>query len=238
MTTLITSGAARPTSRRKQLPEEVAAYVREQIMAGKLVPGQFLRMEPIAEAVGVSITPVREGLVSLSGEGFVTAVPRRGVMVAAFTREDVRDLFWAQGQLAGELAARAAKRITENELAQLSEVQRQSEAAIRSGNVALIGELGPQFHRIINHAARSERLARLLGSLVKQLPGDFYASLEAHGDTSAHAHADIFAAISQRDAKRARRLIMNHFTDSSNVVIKMLEDRRLLTETASPIESS
>jgi DNA-binding GntR family transcriptional regulator len=78
MTTLITSGAARPTSRRKQLPEEVAAYVREQIMAGKLVPGQFLRMEPIAEAVGVSITPVREGLVSLSGEGFGTSARIHG----------------------------------------------------------------------------------------------------------------------------------------------------------------
>jgi DNA-binding GntR family transcriptional regulator len=230
MTTLISSGATRRVSRRKQLPEEVAAYVRDQIMAGNLVPGQFLRMEPIAEAVGVSITPVREGLVSLSSEGFVTAVPRRGFMVAAFTREDVRDLFWAQGQLAGELAARAAKRITEDELAELAAVQSRNEAAIASGDVAAIGELGPQFHRIINRAARSGRLARLLGNMVKQLPGDFYASLEAHADTASPAHADIYDAISRRDAKRARRLTMNHFADSSNIVIKMLEDRRLLTD--------
>jgi DNA-binding GntR family transcriptional regulator len=43
---------------RTQLPEEVAGYLREQIMAGNLPPGQFIRLEPIAEAVGVSITPV------------------------------------------------------------------------------------------------------------------------------------------------------------------------------------
>jgi DNA-binding GntR family transcriptional regulator len=229
MATLISTGTAR-TTRRKQLPEEVAVYVREQIMSGNLRPGQFLRMEPIAEAVGVSITPVREGLVALSSEGFVTAVPRRGFMVASFTREDVRDLFWAQAQLAGELAARAARRITDDELAQLADIQLRCEAAMSAGDVAAISELGPQFHRMINQAARSERLARLLATMVRQLPSDFYASLEAHADTSAPAHSHIFDAVSQRDAKLARRLTMNHFADSSNVVIKMLAERRLLTE--------
>ena len=61
-------------------------------------------MEPIAEAVGVSNTPVREGLLALQSEGFVRLVPRRGFVVAPFTAQDVHDLFWAQAQLAGELA--------------------------------------------------------------------------------------------------------------------------------------
>jgi DNA-binding GntR family transcriptional regulator len=47
-------------------------------------------MERIAEAVGVSNTPVREGLLSLRSEGFVELVPRRGFVVAEFTRQDVR----------------------------------------------------------------------------------------------------------------------------------------------------
>jgi len=51
--------------------------------------------------VGVSNTPVREGLLSLRSEGFVRLVPRRGFIAAPFTQQDVQDLFWAHAQLAG-----------------------------------------------------------------------------------------------------------------------------------------
>jgi DNA-binding GntR family transcriptional regulator len=74
-----------PGPRRTQLPEEVASYVRELIISGAVSPGEYLRMEPIAEAVGVSNTPVREGLLALAGEGFVRLVPRRGFVVAQFS---------------------------------------------------------------------------------------------------------------------------------------------------------
>jgi adenylate cyclase len=56
--------------RRAQLPEEAAAYIRERIISGAVKPGEFLRIEPIAEAMGISNTPVREGLLSLSSQGF------------------------------------------------------------------------------------------------------------------------------------------------------------------------
>src|SRR3984885_15969294 len=112
---------ARParSSHRQQLPEEVASYVREMIVSGEVRPGEFLRMERIAEAVGVSNTPVREGLLILRSEGLVELVPRRGFVVSPFSRQDVRDLFWAQAQLARELAARAARNISPDQLAEL-----------------------------------------------------------------------------------------------------------------------
>src|SRR2546425_280209 len=53
------SGHLGAASQRQQLTEEVAAYVRELIMSGAVRPGEFLRMERIAEAVGVSNTPDR-----------------------------------------------------------------------------------------------------------------------------------------------------------------------------------
>src|SRR3954468_16706555 len=107
------------SARSHGLPEEVAAYVRELIISGAVRPGDFLRLEPIAEAVGVSNTPVREGLLALRSEGFVRLVPRRGFVVAPFSAQDVRDLFWAQSVLAGELAARAALNITPEKIAEL-----------------------------------------------------------------------------------------------------------------------
>src|SRR5687767_3286166 len=95
--------AGNDARKRQQLPEEVATYVRGLIISGAVQPGEFLRMEPIADAVGVSNTPVREGLLALRSEGAVRLEPRRGFIVAPFSARDVHDLFWAQARLAGEL---------------------------------------------------------------------------------------------------------------------------------------
>ena len=66
--------AARPRRavRREQLSDEVAARLRTDIMTGTLRPGTFIRLDETAAALGVSITPVREALRTLRGEGMVS----------------------------------------------------------------------------------------------------------------------------------------------------------------------
>lgn len=216
--------------KRNGLADEVASYVREQIMSAHFRPGEFLRTEPIAEAVGVSITPVREGLLSLGAEGFVTLVPRRGFVVAAFTRQDIRDLFWTQGQLAGELAARAATRITEADMDRLLKLTEETQIAIEQGDTTRIGELGHQFHRTINIAAESSRLARLLAGVVKHLPNQFYASIEAHVDSAPEQHRQLIDALRAQEPERAREITLTHLVDNADYVISMLEQRGLWAE--------
>ncbi|WP_308213024.1 GntR family transcriptional regulator [Nocardia amikacinitolerans] len=203
----------------------MAAHVREQIMSGAMRPGDFLRMEPIAEAVGVSVTPVREGLLTLSNEGFVTLVPRRGFVVAAFSRQDVRDLFWAQSRLAGELAARAAQLATPQHLLRLRTLIAESAAAGEDGDTARIVALGHEFHRTVNLVADSDRLARLLAGIVQQLPNSFYASLESDAGTTATEHAELVIALELRDSPRARVLAETHIADGADFVIDALEQR-------------
>ena len=59
----------------QQLSESVASYLREQIISGKLQKGEFLRIDAIAKGLGVSTTPVREGLLMLQSESFVRLMP-------------------------------------------------------------------------------------------------------------------------------------------------------------------
>ena len=61
----------------RQLSESVATYLREQILSGQLRNGEFLRIDALAKALGVSTTPVREGLLLLQSESFVRLLPRR-----------------------------------------------------------------------------------------------------------------------------------------------------------------
>ncbi|MFD8245635.1 GntR family transcriptional regulator [Nocardia sp. NPDC059691] len=221
----------RMNSQRQQLSEDVATYVRELIISGRVRTGEFLRTEPIAEAVGVSNTPVREGLLLLSGEGFVELVPRRGFMVAAFSRQDVRDLFWAQATLAGELAGRAAKSITQRQLDHLAEVVAEQQRVMAGDNDSeRIVALGHEFHRTINLAADSRRLAMLLGSIVKQLPNRFYGNIEGHANETLHFHPAILEALQKRRVKTASTLMRDHIMSGADELIAMLERQGMWSE--------
>jgi DNA-binding GntR family transcriptional regulator len=214
-------------SKRQQLPEEVAAYVRELIFSGAVRPGEFLRMERIAEALGVSNTPVREGLLALTNQGFVVQIPRRGFVVAPFTQQDIRDLFWAQGVLAGELGARAAKKITPAQLAFLEDIVKAYDKAIAADDQATLVSLGHAFHREINLAADSIRLAMLLGSVVRTLPMQFYSTIEGGVEASHGEHPEIIMALRRRDARKTKRLMERHISFLADRLIDSLEKRGL-----------
>lgn len=215
---------------RQQLPEEVAAYVRGLIISGAVKPGEFLRLDPIAEAVGVSNTPVREGLLALRSEGFVRLVPRRGFMVEPFTQQDVLDLFWAQAKLAGELAARAAGKITPEQFTRLVAVDARHREAVATRNLDHVSELGHAFHGEINKAADSHRLALLLRTIVRQLPSTFLVGVEGQVAATGRQHRHLIAALRKHDAERARAVMEEHVLEGAKYIIETLEQRGIFAD--------
>jgi DNA-binding GntR family transcriptional regulator len=207
---------------RRQLPEEVAAFVRELIISGQIRPGEFLRLDRIADAVGVSNTPVREGLLTLRSEGFVELVPRRGFVAAAFSEQDVRDLFWVQAQLAGELAARAAGRVTPERLDRLEALVAEQDRATDEHDAERIAAVGHAFHREINLAADSRRLAFLLGAAVRQLPNRFYASIAGRVESARRDHPRLLEALHRGDAAAVGELMTSHILAGSDELIDEL----------------
>ena len=212
---------------RLQLSESVATHLREQIISGKLGKGEFLRIDAIAKALNVSTTPVREGLLLLQSESFVRLMPRRGFVVNSFSKGDLLDLFWAQASLGAELAARAAKRMSKADCAKLQELHQAHEHAVQAKDVALAARLGHQFHRSINLAADSPRLALLLGSLTKQLPHRFYASIEGQLLGALEYHPIIMNAIRMKDSEAVRSLMHRHILSGAEHLIEMLERQGL-----------
>jgi DNA-binding GntR family transcriptional regulator len=209
--------------RRRHLSDEVAAYVRDLIMSGQVRHGQFLRMERIAEDLGVSVTPVREALLSLRGEGFVTLEPRRGFMPAPLTRQDVHDLFEAQAYFAGELASRATGLLTQDDLARLEQIQQELEAASKAQDPAGIERANHRFHRHINLAARSPKTAWLLQLVVRYAPRRFYAGIQGWTQASVDDHHQILAALRSGDAEAARQAMRAHIRHAGTLLVVHLE---------------
>jgi DNA-binding GntR family transcriptional regulator len=224
------SGGARAGFARRQLSDEVASYVRELIMSGRLRPGDFIRQERIAEELELSATPVREGLLSLKGEGFVELKPRRGFVVAPLSAADVRDLFTAQALLAGELVARATARMSEADLRGLGEVHEALLAAAAAGDGEQVESLNHDFHRRINLAAGAPRLAWMLSISTKFAPRRFFASIPGWWRASAQDHAAILQAITDRDAERARAAMMKHMENAGGLLAANFDSTQAVTQ--------
>ncbi|WP_345540648.1 GntR family transcriptional regulator [Variovorax defluvii] len=212
----------RPKDVGLQLSGSVASHLREQIISGKLKSGEFLRIDSIASDLGVSTTPVREGLLLLQSESFVRLLPRRGFVVNSFSKDDLRDIFWAQAIVGAELAARAALKITKEDLAKLQQLDTEHEKAFKAGDERHV-QLGYEFHRFLNLAAGSPRLALLLGSLSRQLPNRFYASIEGQVTDTLKYHPIIIDAIRMKDAEAVRSLMFRHIMHGAEHLIQSLE---------------
>jgi DNA-binding GntR family transcriptional regulator len=220
---MIDGDADRGHSPRQQLSDEVASHVRELIMSGRLRPGQFIRQERIAEELDLSATPVREGLLSLKGEGFVQLKPRRGFVVAALSAADVRDLFTAQALLAGELVYRAAERITDDEWHELNQVHQQLRKAAAAGDGEAVELLNHDFHRRINLIAGAPRLAWMLSISTKFAPRRFFATIPGWSRASAQDHAAIIKALRDHDGERARGAMMRHMENAGQLLAANFE---------------
>ena len=210
-------------TRRLQLNDEAAGYVRELIMTGQLRPGDFIRLDEIARDLAVSTTPVREGMLALRGEGFVRLEPRRGFVVAPLSTKDIRDIFAAQATLAGELAARAATMMTSVEHDDLARLQDQLEAAAVAGEIVRLEALNHMFHRLINRAADAPKVAWLLSVGARYVPRRFYATVTGWPEASARDHAAVIASLAARDAEQARESMSGHVRHAGELLAQHLE---------------
>ena len=81
---------------RSTLRQQLADALRDEVLAGRLQPGQEFTVKEIAEQYGVSATPVREALVDLSAQGLLDAAQHRGFAVRAYSPADHRSMLQAR----------------------------------------------------------------------------------------------------------------------------------------------
>ena len=218
-----------PARRREQLSDEVAGYLRVAIMSGTLRPGTFVRLDETAAQLGVSITPVREALRPLRGEGMVQLEPNRGHMVSPFTRDDIADIFWLQGAIAAELASTAAQRATDTDIDELERVTDALDEAVATGDVAAIALAEFTFHRAFNRTTNRMKLAWFLLNAARYLPPHIYASDPQWGVEAVANHRRLVTAMRRRDVAEVVALTRSQFDDGARRLTNLLDDLGLWT---------
>jgi DNA-binding GntR family transcriptional regulator len=181
--------------------EQVRQFVRRRIFDGVLKQGQRVPQDVIAQTLGVSRIPVREALIALEREGWVTIIPHRGAFVNAIDESTVRDHYELFGLLYGFAVRRATERQGASLPRMLAPIQKRIAAA--EDDVDEMFDATIAFHRIVVTAANSPRLRSLLRQTTGIVPGNFFELVPGSGKVEKQGTAAILRAVRRQDADGA-----------------------------------
>jgi DNA-binding GntR family transcriptional regulator len=197
------------------LSKKVYRILRTRIINGNFKPGEKILEVNIAEQLGVSRTPVREALRELAAEGFVKMEPNLGMIVTDFSLEDLKEDLQIRRVLEGFAASVAAKKINQEEIAQLEEIMKKMSLIVSKSkpDVVAYSELNALFHNLVLKVCGNKRLVKICVSLNNSEHRFRIRSLRNNPQRlkySLKEHQEILEALKRKDAEQAERLSKEH----------------------------
>jgi DNA-binding GntR family transcriptional regulator len=153
----------------KSLKEQVYEYLREQMRKGEILPGSAIDMEETSKKLGVSKTPLRDALLQLETEGFVTILPRRMVVVNALTERDIRDSYEIIGALESMALLKAFDALKPPEVDRMQALNDGMRQALAANDFDLYYERNLAFHDVFLGLCGNLSLVRTVNTLKKRL---------------------------------------------------------------------
>jgi len=205
------------------LSDTVVDRLREAIVRGLFPPGNRLREEQLAEALGVSRGPIRNALLQLEREGMVVRRPNRGAMVAQLSRADLEEVYSIRVAIEPVACAWATRNAVPRDLAGMQAIIDGYSKLTTRVTVQEAADADLGFHDVIYTAARNRRLLRLWQDLRPQvyvfLLARTYVRKREFREIMIARHGQILSAISDRDEPRARTLAAEHVQTSYERVL-------------------
>ena len=151
------------------LRDVVFNTLRDAILTGKLLPGERLMENQLADKLGVSRTPVREALRMLELENLVELVPRKGAQVLDMSEKDIVDILEVRSALEGLATSLACKKMKREDLQKLKAMEADFEQAVSERNVERFVEIDEEFHDAIFESTENVKLIQMFRNLRIQL---------------------------------------------------------------------
>ena len=189
----------------KSLKEQVYEYLREALRGGDILPGSVIDMEETSKRLGVSKTPLRDALLQLEMEGFVSILPRRKVVVNTLSLVDIKNFYEIIGALESTALLQAFDLIKEADLKYMEKLNAEMKAAIEGDNFDLYYEKNLAFHSVFLGLSGNENLVKIVNNLKKRLY-DFprqQGFVKEWEQSSIGEHAALIDLIKSRNKKEA-----------------------------------
>ncbi|MFG3496158.1 GntR family transcriptional regulator [Streptomyces sp. NPDC047928] len=194
--------------------ERVYAHVKQAVLDRRYEGGTLLTEGEVAQAVGVSRTPVREALLKLEMEGLLKLYPKKGALVLAVSAQEIADVVETR-LLVEEFAVRKAVPAPARLVARLQELLEEQRQHAEAGDLRAVAVTDRRFHAELVRNAGNEILSRLYDQMRDRQLRMGVAVMEAHPDRVAKniaEHAEILAAVRAGDAEAAAQVVLRHIS--------------------------
>ncbi len=224
----------------RPLREIVYEELKRQILVGEIAPGTRMMEVALAEAMGVSRTPVREAIRKLEKEGLVTIEPRKGAYASDISFKDIEDVLEVRQELEGMAAGLAATRITEAQKVEMADLVEKYREAVDAEDIEEIIQYDQLFHSLIVNISGNKTLVRVFSTvqeLAIRFRYIFYDDFNRYEDQP-REHKRIQEAICSGDAQKARQAAADHlarlrsFVDSERKTLASREGGQPEEQTA------
>ncbi len=192
--------------------EQVAEFLREEIIAGRFARGERLKQLEIAALLDISATPVREALRLLEAEGYVLSMSHRGMVVAPFDVAASSEIVELRVLLEGRLALAATDRIERADLDGLLASHDTFLSAVDGGDRHEIRALNYQFHRQLYGFAGQPQTWRFVQMLWAKYPFDLINLIDGRPSRAVAEHSDILEGMLAGDRIAVAAAVRQHVT--------------------------
>ncbi len=200
---------------RRALYEEVAELLRQRIFSRELEPGSWIDELKIAEAYGISRTPLREALKVLAAEGLVTMKVRRGAYVTEVSDSDLADVYHLLGLLESDAAGVVARMASDAQLQELQSLHQGLELAAlpETQDRERFFAINERFHIRLLAIANNRWRNQMVADLRKVMKLNRHNSLLKTGRMleSLGEHRGLMEALTARNADQSQRRMQEHF---------------------------
>ncbi|MBN9887152.1 GntR family transcriptional regulator [Salipiger abyssi] len=212
---------------RESLSQQAYVAIRTSLKRSVLKPGQKLVARQVADELGISVTPVRESLLRLASERALAMDDRGTVFVPELTVQrctDIRDL---RMLVEGEAAARAALRVSDEDIAELERIHARYESTESAQDYSQALMHNEDFHFALCRFADSPVMFGVVENLWIQFGPALSFLYDGgtrpfHGTT--HGHLQVIEALRDKDAEAARSAISRDILIGGSAIVERLEE--------------
>lgn len=224
---------------RQSLTDKAYNHIKKWIIDFRLRPGSHLPIQDLAEALGISRTPVREALSRLEQEYLVARSPMKGFYVKALDLQEIADLFEVRSVIELLAVRQAVKRMNPKIRKQLEEGLKTTAAWIGKGEKSRSLQLEQNFHMKILEASGNVPLMEIGRGVLERIWSiQRFNIITSDTLTKAHdQHMDIFQSLCTGDIRQAEVAMRQHMKATTRELIARLRDHNDILHDAIKFDS-
>ena len=151
------------------LRTQVYEYLRNELKAENLKPGMFISMNVVMKNLGISRTPLRDALLQLQNEGFVTFLPQRGIRINELSQKDIENMYEMLGALDSRILLAVFDRIGSDEINKMKQLNDEMGKNLEEQNFPRYWNLNTAFHNVYLSLSTNELILNHINILRQRL---------------------------------------------------------------------